>query len=219
MASAAPIAVSALGFGATVTGRPRTSETTWVTSGRRADPPVSSTAETSSGLLPATSIARCSVAAVSSTAGRIISSNSARASRTVVSIPGSATGIRTSVSAESASLADAHSRRNRASAGRTAGSAGSMASQRSPSARRTWSNTISSKSSPPSSSSSAWPAEHVPASRAVVELADHGGVEAGPAEVVDRDEVTGGERHALGVGTRGRLRSGQEHGARRGPAR
>ena len=57
-----------------------------------------------------------SPATVSASAGRIIVSNSARVSRTVVLSPGSATGTRVSTSVDSASLASTQSRRSRASA-------------------------------------------------------------------------------------------------------
>jgi hypothetical protein len=115
----------------------------------RDEPPTSRTALISSDVTPAVRMARRRATIVSEIAGRIIASNSARVSLTSVCRPGSSTGIDTSVSDESASLASMHSWRSRATAAWAVGSSGSRRSSASPTAPRTWENTASSKSMPP----------------------------------------------------------------------
>ena len=100
---------------------------------------------------PAEVSARRRLPTVCSTAGRTMSSNSARVSRTAVATPGSATSTSVSLSVDSASLAAVHSRRSRAKAATIAGSSGSS-SAAPPRPARTWRNTPSSKSTPPSRS-------------------------------------------------------------------
>ncbi len=148
-AMAAPKEIASLGWASMAIGRPSSAPTIWATSGMRDDPPTSSTALMSSSFTPADRMARRRATMVSEMAGRIIASNSERVSRTSVCRPGSSTGIDTSVSLESASLASMHSWRSRATAAWAAGSSGSSASRASPTASRTWANTASSKSMPP----------------------------------------------------------------------
>ena len=148
-ATAAPAATTILGSLSTATGRPSSAETICETSGIRDDPPTSRTAASSPGGVWACATARRSASTVSAIAGRIMSSNSVRHSRTMVCRPGSRTGIITSVSADRVSLAAVHSRRSPATAVCTAGSSGSRRSQASPSAARTCAKTASSKSTPP----------------------------------------------------------------------
>ncbi len=126
--SAAPRAIVVLGSASTTTGQPSRADTSWDTSGTREEPPTSSTAPRSALFKPAESIARDSESTVSSRAGRIMSSNSLRTSRTWALTPGSSTGMDTSVSEDSASLASMHSRRRRAKPPSTFGSSMSSAS-------------------------------------------------------------------------------------------
>ncbi len=151
-AMAAPKGMASLGWASMAMGRPSSAPTIWATSGMRDEPPTSSTAPMSSAATPADRMARRRATIVSAIAGRIIASNSDRVSRTSVCSPGSSTGIDTSVSDDSASLASMHSWRSRATAAWAAGSSGSSRSSASPTAWRTWANTASSKSMPPSRS-------------------------------------------------------------------
>ena len=153
IASAAPLAMAFLGSASTATGRPSCSETSCATSGIRDEPPTSSTVVSCSGSQPADRTAVRSAVTVSSTCGRIIDSNSLRCRRTEPRAAGISTGIDTSVSAESASLASVQSRRSRATADRTAGSVSSRSVNAAGMPSRTCSNTTSSKSTPPRRSS------------------------------------------------------------------
>ncbi|OLT10156.1 hypothetical protein BJF78_29305 [Pseudonocardia sp. CNS-139] len=151
-ASAAPFAMAFLGSASTATGRPSCSDTSWATSGIRDEPPTSSTASSWSGTSPAETTAPRSAETVSSTCGRISASNSLRCSRTEPCVDGSRTGIETSVSLLSASLASVHSRRMRATADSTAGSVSSRPANASGMPSSTCRKTASSKSMPPSRS-------------------------------------------------------------------
>ena len=124
-AMAAPKAMASLGWASMAMGRPSSAPTIWATSGMRDEPPTSRTALMSSDVTPAVRMARRRATIVSEIAGRIIASNSARVSLTSVCRPGSSTGIDTSVSDESASLASMHSWRSRATAAWAVGSSGS----------------------------------------------------------------------------------------------
>jgi hypothetical protein len=72
--------------------------------------------------------ARSSAVTVSASGGRIISSSSARVTRTSVWIVGSSTGTEISVSSDRASLAWVHSMRRRDTAASACGSSGSSSS-------------------------------------------------------------------------------------------
>ena len=162
MDRAAPRAIASFGSASTATGRPSCSETSRATRGTREDPPTSSTADSWAGTSRAESIVRLSASTVSSTRGQINASNSLRRSRTDPCEAGVRTGIDTSHSLLSASLASAHSRRTAAMAESTAGSVSSRPSKASGSASQTWSNTASSKSTPPSRSPSGRPSRPKP---------------------------------------------------------
>jgi hypothetical protein len=86
------------GLGSSTTGRWNSTDSSWLTSGIRDEPPASTIERSSAGSTPAPRIARRSAAMVSSSAGVIIASNSDRLSRTRVCRLGSATGTMTSVS-------------------------------------------------------------------------------------------------------------------------
>ena len=146
---AAPKAMASFGWASMAMGRPSSAATIWATSGMRDEPPTSRTALISSFDTRAERMARRRATMVSEMAGRIIASNSARVRRTSVCSPGSSTGIDTSVSLDSASLASMHSCRRRATAACAAGSSGSSRSSPSCTAWRTWAYTASSKSMPP----------------------------------------------------------------------
>ncbi len=113
---AAPSATAYFGCASTTVGRPSSSEIIRETSGIRDDPPTSSTAESWVGSTCAERSVRTRVPIVDSTGARIMSSNSARVSRTSKWRLGRNTGIVVSVSTESASLASTQSWRSRASA-------------------------------------------------------------------------------------------------------
>ena len=146
---AAPIATSCFGWLSSASGRRKAADSISLTSGIRDDPPTSTIADTSAALTPAESSTRCMAATVSSIAGRNMSSNSPRVSRTDRLTPGSATATTVSTLNDSTSFASTQSRRRRASAVAVAGSASSSVATSSPSAVRTWRNTASSKSIPP----------------------------------------------------------------------
>ena len=124
--TAAPIAMLCSGCGSATTGRSNSVDSSWLTSGIRDDPPASRIGVELLRRDPGRAAAPgASAATVSASAGPIIASNSERFSRTRVCSRGSATGIITSVSKDSASLASTQSRRSRASAATTSGSSGS----------------------------------------------------------------------------------------------
>ncbi len=148
-AMAAPKEMASFGWASMAMGRPSSAATICATSGMRDEPPTSSTALMSSSATLAERMARRSAVIVSLTAGRTMLSNSLRVRRTSVCRLGSSTGIDTSVSLESASLASMHSWRRRAMAASAEASSGSSWSRASPTASRTWATTASSKSMPP----------------------------------------------------------------------
>ena len=204
---AAPSATSCLGWLSMASGRPKAADSISLTSGIRDDPPTSTIADRSPGSTPAGSSTRRVAATVSAIAGRSMSSNSARLSRTDVLIPGSATGTTVSVLNDSTSLASTQSRRSRASPTVVAGSVSSRFWTSGPSVVRTWRNTASSKSIPPRCSTpSGGPASRNPGAVAQ----EDGGVERAAAEVVDRDLLAlghpvarrVGDRRSLGLGAR-----------------
>ena len=149
---AAPVHTAYLGWASTATGRPKADDTSSATSGVRDEPPTSSTAVMPWGSTSADRRARFMAVIESVSAGRTIASYSDRVRRTSVCRPGSSTGIDTSVSLESASLASTHSWRSRATAAWAAGSSGSSSSRAGLMAVATWWNTAWSKSTPPSRS-------------------------------------------------------------------
>ena len=192
MARTAPRATSCLGWVSSAVGTVNSRVSISLTSGIRELPPTSRMLRSVDGSTWADRSARPIAATVSVSAGRIISSNSARVTRTVVFSPGSATGTRVSTSVDRASLASTQSRRSRARPTVTAGSSGSSAVGSGPER-----------------------AEHVPEHRLVevdpaqvldplrraqrpepgVGLLQHAGVEGAAAQVVDRDLVAG--RHPV----------------------
>ena len=149
---AAPSATSCFGWLSSASGRPNAADSISLTSGIRDEPPTSTMADRSPGSTPAESSTRRVADTVSPIAGRSMSSNSPRVSRTEVVIPGSATGTTVSTLNDSTSLASTQSRRSRASPVAVAGSRSSSAATSGPSAARTCRNTASSKSIPPSCS-------------------------------------------------------------------
>ena len=146
---AAPSATSCFGWLSSASGRPNAAESIWLTSGIRDEPPTSTIADTSAAVTRQESSTRRIADTVSAIAGRSMSSNSPRVSRTEVVIPGSATGTTVSTLNDSTSLASTQSRRNRASPVAVAGSVSSSAATSSPNVVRTCRNTASSKSIPP----------------------------------------------------------------------
>ena len=124
---AAPSATSCLGWLSSASGRPNAAESISLTSGIRDEPPTSTIAATSAAPTPDASSTRRIAETVSAIAGRSMSSNSPRVSRTDRVIPGSATGTTVSTLKESTSLASTQSRRSRASAVAVAGSVSSRA--------------------------------------------------------------------------------------------
>ena len=122
---AAPSATSCLGWLSSASGRPNAAESISLTSGIRDEPPTSTIAATSAAPTPDASSTRRIAETVSAIAGRSMSSNSPRVSRTDRVIPGSATGTTVSTLKESTSLASTQSRRSRASAVAVAGSVSS----------------------------------------------------------------------------------------------
>ena len=147
---AAPMATVVLGSASIAGARPNSAEISWETIGIRDEPPASRIASSCVPSMAADSSARCSVSMVRSRSGRIISSNSARVSRTRCRTPPSATGMVVSVSTDRASFASVHSRRSRATSGTMFGSFGSIWVSGTPAAAHTCSNSISSKVTPPS---------------------------------------------------------------------
>jgi hypothetical protein len=79
---AAPMEMASLGRASVATGRPNSEAINDSTSGNRDDPPTSNTAERSATVIDAESMARRKATMVSSRAGRIMASSSARVSCT-----------------------------------------------------------------------------------------------------------------------------------------
>ena len=146
---AAPRATACFGCVSTATGRPRPEDTSSATRGIRELPPTSSTWSTASAARPADRSARSSAVTVSASVGRIISSSSARVTRTCVCTDGSSTGTRISLSSDSPSLACVHSMRSRDTAARAWGSSGSSDSYASSTEAVTRENSAASTSMPP----------------------------------------------------------------------
>ena len=213
-ASAAPFAIAFFGSASTATGRASPSDTSCATSGIRDEPPTSSTAESSPGLHPAERTAVRSASTVSSTCGRIIDSNSLRCSRTEPPPAGRSTGIDTSVSADSASLASVHSRRTRATADSTPVSVSSRSLN---AAGRPVADVVEhdvvevDAAQPVEALRPAEQPEPGGAERGLgaVGLAHDGGVERAAAQVVDRDGGAGRDPLLRGVVQRGGLRLGE----------
>ena len=147
--SAAPSAMSCLGWVSSATGRPSAPASSSATSGMRDEPPTSTIAATCSGATSAERRTRRMESIVCSRVGRTSSSKSARVRRNVVLVAPMTTGSTVSVSVDSTSLAITQSRRTRSSAATVCGSSMSMPCSCGPSDRRTCWNTASSKSTPP----------------------------------------------------------------------
>jgi hypothetical protein len=112
---AAPSATSCFGWLSSASGRPNAADSISLTSGIRDEPPTSTIARHVRGADAAESSTRRIADTVSAIAGRSMSSNSPRVSRTDGVIPGSATGTTVSTLNDSTSLASTQSRRSRAS--------------------------------------------------------------------------------------------------------
>ncbi len=146
---AAPRAIDDFGSASMAVGRSSCSESRCVTSGMREDPPMRRIDSSCAGSSPAASRASCSASIVCAMELSIIASNSPRVSRTLDRPAGTRTGITTSESNDSASLASMHSRRSWDSAMRVSGEPSCSTSAGTSAERSTCRSTASSKSAPP----------------------------------------------------------------------